>query len=187
MTSTRQFSCRPESVTAARHFVRNVLCARERGAIEAAELMTSELATNAVRHARSAFELTVRTTSEEIRVEVRDMGEGQPTPGSPSPGERSGRGLRIVQAMADSWGTASTSGGKLVWFTLTGERAQTQVAEPTASHELNLRSRDPTETANPRPDPETRSHRPASPTRTTRPSGNRKAQPPQRVPARGVR
>lgn len=118
MTSTRQFPCQPESVTAARHFVREALRAQARSVVEAAELMTSELATNVLRHAQSDFELTVHVTEDQVRVEVRDTGEGQPTLRSPDPHEHSGRGLRIVQALSDAWGITPTASGKLVWFTL---------------------------------------------------------------------
>ena len=55
MTSARRFPCRAESVAAARHFIRDVLQSRPRELVEAAELMTSELATNCVRHAQSDF------------------------------------------------------------------------------------------------------------------------------------
>jgi len=165
MTGTRQFPCQPESVAAARHFVRDALGGRAREFVEAAELMTSELATNAIRHARSDFELTIRTTKDEVRVEVRDNGDGQPTLGAPSPREHSGRGLRIVEAMADAWGITPTTSGKLVWFTLPvheHEQAKTQVAESAASHELNPKGTDPAEIPNPRPDPAARSECPTS-------------------------
>lgn len=83
----------------------------------AAELMASELATNCVLHAHTDFELTVHAQGE-IRVEVRDSGRGRPTVLSPSPRDPSGRGLRIVEAMSDTWGVTPATGGKAVWFTL---------------------------------------------------------------------
>jgi anti-sigma regulatory factor (Ser/Thr protein kinase) len=102
--------------------------------VEAAELMTSELATNVLRHAQSSFELTIHVTEDQVRVEVRDSGEGQPTLRSPDPHEHSGRGLRIVQALSDAWGVIPTASGKLVWFTLSvHEQAQTHPAESAAS------------------------------------------------------
>jgi anti-sigma regulatory factor (Ser/Thr protein kinase) len=82
--------------------------------------MTSELATNCVRHAQSDFELAIHDSREEIRVEVSDNGEGRPTLRSPTPREHSGRGLRIVQELSDSWGTIPSANGKLVWFTARG-------------------------------------------------------------------
>lgn len=116
MKRTRRFRCRAEAIPAARRFARDVLADHAREVCEAAELMVSELATNCVRHARTGFELTIDASA--IRVEVRDTGAGQPTVLHPSPREPSGRGLQIVQAMADAWGIVPAAGGKTVWFTL---------------------------------------------------------------------
>lgn len=118
MTSSRRFRCEAESVSAARRFVRDVLREQPRETVEAAELMTSELATNSMRHAHSDFELAIHCSQRDIRIEVSDSGQGQPTPRSPTPHERSGRGLRIVQELADTWGTVPSTNGKMVWFTL---------------------------------------------------------------------
>lgn len=120
MTSVRSFDCRPQAVTAARRFVRETLSGEAPELIDAAELMTSELTSNCVRHAGTGFEVSVRTRGggEEIRVEVRDSGGGQPRALSPGPEEPSGRGLMIVEAMSESWGVEHGGGGKTVWFTL---------------------------------------------------------------------
>jgi anti-sigma regulatory factor (Ser/Thr protein kinase) len=118
MRSVRQFSCEADSPAAARHFVKDLLCCQPDGIVEAVELMTSELATNSVRHAHSGFELMIDDSREQIRVEVTDTGQGQPTLRSPTIHERSGRGLRIVQALSDAWGSAPSTDGKMVWFTL---------------------------------------------------------------------
>jgi anti-sigma regulatory factor (Ser/Thr protein kinase) len=118
MRSARRFSCEAESVAAARHFVRDLLRNRPDGIVEAVELMTSELATNSVRHAHSDFELVIDDSRERIRVEVSDTGDGRPMLRSPTISERSGRGLRIVQALSDAWGSVPSTNGKTVWFTL---------------------------------------------------------------------
>jgi anti-sigma regulatory factor (Ser/Thr protein kinase) len=117
MTATRSFRCQPEAVTAARRFVRDVLSDQSLEVVQAAELMTSELATNCVRHARTDFELSVHSR-DEIRIEVRDTGRGRPRPLSPAPQDPSGRGLLIVEAMSERWGVIPASSGKTVWFTL---------------------------------------------------------------------
>ena len=121
MTDVRRFPCRPESVTAARRFVRDALRDSSTEIVEAAELMTSELASNCIRHAHTEFELRIRSR-DEVRVEVRDTGDGRPEMQSPAPEDPSGRGLRIVEAMASSWGVAPFSSGKVVWFTLAQPR-----------------------------------------------------------------
>jgi len=117
MTSTRRFPCKPEAVAAARRFVRDVLREQSRETVESAELMASELATNCVRHAHTGFELTIQTQGG-IRIEVRDGGSGRPQVLHPTPREPAGRGLGIVEAMADAWGVIETPEGKAVWFTL---------------------------------------------------------------------
>ena len=118
MTSTTQtFACRPAAVTAARRLVRSTLDGRDAELVEAAELLISELASNCVRHARTEFEVRI-CASDEVRIEVRDLGGGEPRVLSPSPQEPSGRGLRIVEAMSRRWGVRPEAAGKVVWFTL---------------------------------------------------------------------
>jgi anti-sigma regulatory factor (Ser/Thr protein kinase) len=116
--SVRRFRCRPESVPAARRFVRDVLNDQARELQEAVELMATELATNCVQHAKTSFELKISRTQGQIRIDVRDTGKGRPVPRSPTPKERRGRGLRIVEAMSDSWGVDPSTSGKTVWFTV---------------------------------------------------------------------
>jgi len=117
VTSVRRFRGRPESVTAARRFVREVLRDQSREIVDAAELMACELATNCVQHAHSDFELAIHSEGQ-IRVEVRDTDKGQPVPRFPAPEDPSGRGLRIVEMMADTWGITPSRSGKTVWFAL---------------------------------------------------------------------
>ncbi len=117
MTAARSFECRPEEVTAARRFVRETLRGEETELVDAAELMASELTSNCVRHAGTAFDVRVQVRGD-IRVEVSDHGGGEPRPLSPGPDEPSGRGLMIVQAMSRSWGVEPAGEGKKVWFTL---------------------------------------------------------------------
>jgi anti-sigma regulatory factor (Ser/Thr protein kinase) len=114
----RRFGCQLESVPAARRFVRDTLHGKSGDILDAAELMTSELATNCVQHAQTSFELAIYDAERHIRVEVRDTGRGRPVRQSPAPTDRTGRGLLIVEAMSDTWGIEPSSAGKTVWFTL---------------------------------------------------------------------
>jgi len=125
MTAARKFRCQPQSVTAARMFVRDHLASRAPEVLEAAELMTTELASNCVRHARTDFELAI-DSRDQIRIALSDTGLGRPTMLSPTPRDLSGRGLRIVDAMSDAWGVIPTASGKTVWFTLPQPRASAQ-------------------------------------------------------------
>ena len=117
MTTARRFRCRPEDVTAARLFVREHLSDEPPETVQAAELMTSELATNCVMHAHSEFELAINA-HDQIRIEVSDAGRGRPTLLQPDVRALTGRGLRIVDAMSDAWGVIANTPGKTVWFTL---------------------------------------------------------------------
>ena len=126
------FRGRPESVSDARRFVRDVLRDQSREIVDAAELMACELATNCVQHAHCDFELAIHS-QEQIRVEVRDTNHGRPVVGFPAPEDRSGRGLRIVEAMSDNWGIIPSRSGKTVWFAL--EAAQ---SSPTSSVESSV-------------------------------------------------
>jgi anti-sigma regulatory factor (Ser/Thr protein kinase) len=118
---SRAFTADARSVGASRRYVREVLCLHAQAHIDAVELMVSELATNSVKHAHSAFEVSIDDARGEIRVEVRDTGRGQPVLRSPTPIEPSGRGLRIVDALSRPWGSVDSPDGKTVWFTLPSE------------------------------------------------------------------
>lgn len=117
MTASEQFACAPSAVTAARRLVRRTLDGRDAELVDVAELLTSELASNCVRHAQTEFEVRI-CSAEEVRIEVRDSGGGTPRVHTPSLSETSGRGLRIVEAMARRWGVEQEPSGKTVWFTL---------------------------------------------------------------------
>lgn len=110
----------PASVRAAREFVAATLAAWDLDDLsEVAALCTSEVATNAVRHAGSAFRLAVEARAVEVLVEVEDLADGEPAPLLPDPESESGRGMWLVTAMAARWGCDRlVSGGKVVWFSL---------------------------------------------------------------------
>ena len=120
MRETRSFPEQPESVTAARWFATGVLRHLSPEVTATVELLVSELATNCIRHTDSAFDLTIIQAGREIRVEATDYDDaGKPTMRSPKPADPSGRGLRIVDALAAAWGVEHRSAhGKTVWFTV---------------------------------------------------------------------
>lgn len=112
------------SVPAARRFVRETLTAWQLGTlVEQAALVVSELATNAVLHARS--ELVVRLATDGsggLRVEVLDGSANVPHPRSYGEASTTGRGLGIVRDLARAWGVDEQPGrdGKVVWAELSG-------------------------------------------------------------------
>ena len=80
-----------------------------------AALIATELSTNAVLHARSAFRICLTRTGEAIRISVGDLFPGGPVLLGASPDATSGRGLTIVAALADRWGHQIGVDGKEVW------------------------------------------------------------------------
>lgn len=127
MKHTRNFAHSPGSVPEARQFATEALQDAPPETLDVIALMVSELASNCVRHTDSEFEVTVRSSGEEIRVEAIDRGEGEPRMRPAGPDDLSGRGLQIVDMFSTDWGVESLPGsGKVVWFTLTvSEPAQT--------------------------------------------------------------
>ncbi len=127
----RAFAGEPRSVPAARRFATDALRDTPAEVRQAVELMVSELATNGVRHARTDFEVTILRSASEIRVEVTDRGTGIPQMRSPTPDEPTGRGLRIVDLLAERWGVDDASAnGKTVWFIVVVTAADAARAEP---------------------------------------------------------
>lgn len=113
------FPAVPQSVTAARRFVHSALEDLADGeVVEVAVLLTSEVVTNAVVHADSAVEVTLRRSAGALQVAVRDQCPRLPVLSPPVGLQESGRGLVLVNEMADVWGTEPTGAGKIVWFQL---------------------------------------------------------------------
>jgi anti-sigma regulatory factor (Ser/Thr protein kinase) len=90
--------------------------------IELVLLLTSELVTNAYRHAGTETRVSVRLDDDCTRVEVRDVGGGEPELRALDTDRVDGRGLQIVDALADRWGYHSNAGGTAVWFELVHRR-----------------------------------------------------------------
>jgi anti-sigma regulatory factor (Ser/Thr protein kinase) len=86
--------------------------------VEDAALVVSELATNAVVHARSAFSIAVTEQDSVVRISVHDRGPDLPLLVDRGRGAFSGRGLIIVNALATRWGIDPTATGKVVWAEL---------------------------------------------------------------------
>lgn len=89
--------------------------------VRLAQLLASELATNAVRHGSGTtytVEVEVRGAAATVRVHDDD-----PSPPRPrAPGEdahrQGGWGLGLVDRLSSAWGSEPTDAGKVVWFTL---------------------------------------------------------------------
>ncbi|MEU6063315.1 MULTISPECIES: ATP-binding protein [Streptomyces] len=84
---------------------------------DVAELLVSELATNALRHAASRFRLTLLASHGVLRCEVADTDRRAPEVLDAGITE-SGRGMTLVDALARRWGCHLDGAGKTVWFEL---------------------------------------------------------------------
>jgi DcmR-like sensory protein/histidine kinase-like protein len=114
----RAFPASPASVTSARHFVTRTLRQwRAEAPLADAALAVTELAANAVLHARSDFTVTLLATGATVRIAVRDS--APLPPGTSSLPARPLHGLDAIAAMALRWGVEPLgAAGKLVWCEL---------------------------------------------------------------------
>jgi anti-sigma regulatory factor (Ser/Thr protein kinase) len=110
----------PTSSRACRRFLVTTLEAWEADQFaDEAVLLLSELVTNAVLHAGTEIEVSVRLEGELLRVEVRDGNPRLPTVRHYSVLSGTGRGLALVAETAKNWDAeALPAGGKTVWFEL---------------------------------------------------------------------
>jgi anti-sigma regulatory factor (Ser/Thr protein kinase) len=87
---------------------------------ETAELLTSELVTNAVRHGAGVVTLTIERSPDAVSIHVADEEPGEPQVQPERLMSVGGRGLRMVQSLAGAWGVTPRDDGpgKVVWFRL---------------------------------------------------------------------
>ncbi|MFD3499527.1 ATP-binding protein [Streptomyces sp. NPDC058676] len=116
-----EYDPRPTAVREARAEVRRQLegwgLADREEVLDAAELLVSELATNALLHSASRFRLTLTAAHGVLRCEVADFGRRTPQVLAAGASE-SGRGMFLVNALALRWGCHQDGPGKTVWFEL---------------------------------------------------------------------
>jgi serine phosphatase RsbU (regulator of sigma subunit)/anti-sigma regulatory factor (Ser/Thr protein kinase) len=109
----------PEALTEARHMIRAAVVAwgaRERS--DEIELVADELITNALMHTEGAATVTLRVltgSGRRMRVEVEDSSSALPRRREAGESGVSGRGLLLVDLLADDWGVEARGGGKVVW------------------------------------------------------------------------
>ncbi|MFD7700348.1 ATP-binding protein [Streptomyces caelestis] len=123
----RAFPGLAEQVVHARHFVAALVA--EKGPVDDAVLIVSELATNAVRHSRSGsaggwFLVMVGFGDGLVRIEVVDQGgERVPHLCDVTSQEEGGRGLLLIASCAKDWGVKNWPDGRSVWAELAWEGA----------------------------------------------------------------
>src|SRR5580704_15406704 len=120
MKTSRNFSNVASEVGGVRRFVFETFAGADEEAVEDLCLMVSEISTNCVRYTSTSFVVRIDHTGRSVRVEVADGGGGEAVLRPLQFTEPGGRGLRIVQILADDWGVvlSADAAGKTVWFNL---------------------------------------------------------------------
>ena len=111
----------PSAPARARDAVRHLLITWDLEPLaDTATLLSSELVTNAVRHAGTRLEVVVQQLpSGGIRLAVSDAAPGDwPRVNMPGAEDEGGRGMWLVDKLSSSWGTTTGRRGKSVWFEL---------------------------------------------------------------------
>jgi anti-sigma regulatory factor (Ser/Thr protein kinase) len=83
-----------------------------------AQLLTSELVTNSLVHARTEVTITVAVAEGVAEIGVTDLSSRLPEPRSAQRADEGGRGLHLVELVAQDWGVVPLPEGKQVWFQL---------------------------------------------------------------------
>ena len=118
--ATARFAPELRSATEARRFVEDEL--RPAGAGEDtlchAQLLVTELVTNAARHAQSAVDVTIAGEHGRVRIEARDDSSAIPT-APRGETETRHRGLQLIEDLSEGWGVdVRGDEGKIVWCEL---------------------------------------------------------------------
>lgn len=108
----------PRSPWRARRFVTETLSDTTAHLADVVALLVSEVVTNAVLHARTEVRVSIERGDDTIRVEVADESHTGPAKRPVSQQAATGRGLLLVEELADRWGTEPNPRGKVVWFEL---------------------------------------------------------------------
>lgn len=110
-----------------RRFVTSVLAGWgiNGSSVERAQLLVSELVSNAVLHGNGPIRVEVREIDggRSVRVEVCNQGRGQPRMRHAAPEDLSGRGLQLVDELSREWGSSTVDGETSVWFEVQADAA----------------------------------------------------------------
>jgi anti-sigma regulatory factor (Ser/Thr protein kinase) len=114
---TFRLAAAAQAAALARDRVRGLL--QPRASLEVTEtavLLVSELVTNAVKYGAGPEIVMVVDLADPVRVEIHDTSPGVLPRLRESVEGQGGRGLLLVDRLADAWGVSATAGGKSVWF-----------------------------------------------------------------------
>lgn len=111
----------PKSASMARDFVCVHLVAHALShLVEDIRLVASELATNALAHARTPFTVTLSLVNGSVLLAIKDESAAGPMKAMPDVMDMNGRGLMLVELLSSEWGsTFDDAGCKSVWASFT--------------------------------------------------------------------
>jgi anti-sigma regulatory factor (Ser/Thr protein kinase) len=110
----RRFEPSPAAVSSAREFSTGAAGVSGPSREDVA-LITSELVTNAALHGAGDVIVRVERGADNVRIAVFDDAPSHPNRLHPAPSSETGRGLGIVEMVADGWGVTPEGSGKWVW------------------------------------------------------------------------
>lgn len=126
MQARTALPCDAQSVRAARRFVRDALAEAglDGDVTDTAQLLVSELVSNAILHARSDIELAVTVDDGTVHVDVADANPRGILRRRHRLDSATGRGMMLVDRLAASWGVQPRAPGKVVWFEVVAGRPE---------------------------------------------------------------
>ncbi|AKJ09681.1 hypothetical protein ABB07_06495 [Streptomyces incarnatus] len=101
---------------------------------ETAELLVSEVVTNALRHTRGPLRLNLRVRDSRLTCEVEDTESAGPLRSVVDADAEGGRGTDLLDLLADAWGSTETPTGKTIWFELRAAAAPAAVGATGSGH-----------------------------------------------------
>lgn len=109
----------------ARELTRQARCLAHKAAVaDVAQLLVSELVTNAIKYGLPPIEIRIRCHDDSLlEVDVSDANPAVPTSDVADYDAERGRGITLVDVLSDSWGVAPAEPGKRVWFRLSVDAA----------------------------------------------------------------
>ena len=116
-----------EAPRAVRAWIRGLLRDERHAPLEhAACLVVTELVTNAVLHARTPMCVAIELRGDGLRLSVADQNPHQPALRTYDNDATTGRGLHLIDVLADRWGLEERPGGKAVWCELVAPTGEAQ-------------------------------------------------------------
>lgn len=98
------------------------------GLADTAELLVSEVVTNALRHTHGPLRLNLHARGSRLRCEVEDTDPAGPVRRVVDADAEGGRGTELLDLLTEAWGNTRTATGKTMWFDMS-----TQTLSPKGS------------------------------------------------------